>query len=152
MLEQYRRKNILDYSPSDDRHVSQLFQEFLCALEVSTAGQVKQSPVATAKALHLLAPAYFPLWDETIAREYGCDYSNSRLATDRAAQYLKFMKLCQRIAARFAPPIGIPATGKTLLKVIDEYNYVKFTERLVPDEDNSSDRRARADKSALDRA
>lgn len=123
LLEKYRTRSILDYSSSDDQDVSHLFREFLIALEISDGSKAgTQSPVATAKALHLLAPDYFPLWDDKIARAYGCRYSYSPVA-----KYLAFMGVCKRIAATLQPAMDGHNTGKTLLKLIDEYNYAKYT-------------------------
>jgi hypothetical protein len=127
LLEKYSKRSILGYSSKDDREISHLFEEFLTALEISDGSKAgTQSPVATAKALHLLAPDYFPLWDDKIARAYGCYYSY-----DPSARYLAFMKLCKQIAATLQPAIDGQDTGKTLLKLIDEYNYAKYTKGWV---------------------
>lgn len=127
LLEKYRTRSILSYSSNDDKDVSLLFQEFLISLEIADGSKAgTQSPVATAKALHLLAPDYFPLWDDKIARAYGCHYSYNPVA-----KYLAFIKLCKQIAATLQPAMDGQDTGKTLIKLIDEYNYAKYTKGWV---------------------
>ena len=49
--------------------------------------QGRKSPVAVAKALHLLAPNFFPLWDNKIAGAYGCYFNNNS-----AEKYVSFCK------------------------------------------------------------
>src|SRR5262245_45793670 len=65
LLNEYRSRNILSYTPKDDAKIRRLFQDFLEALKICQ-GKCKgrRTPVGVAKALHLLAPAFFPLWDE----------------------------------------------------------------------------------------
>ncbi|RME57600.1 hypothetical protein D6779_08355 [Candidatus Parcubacteria bacterium] len=127
LLEKYRERNILSYSPHDDKDISHLFQAFLAALEISDGSKAgTRSPVATSKALHLLAPEYFPLWDDKIAKAYGCHY-----AYKPAAKYLTFIRLCKQIAAMLQPMMSEQNSGKTLLKLIDEYNYAKYTKGWV---------------------
>jgi hypothetical protein len=125
LLDQYRQRDILTYGPQDDTRIRPLFQEFLDALQICE-GRCKgrKTPVGVAKALHLLAPAFFPLWDEKIARGYGCYYDS-----DPAAKYLAFTKLTRDNAREHAPSVNV--SGKTLLKLIDEYNYARFSKGWV---------------------
>lgn len=121
LLEEYRDRDILSHQPDDDSAIDELYGQFLEALQIAdgtTAG--RQSPVAVAKALHLLGPAYFPLWDDKIARAYGCHY-----------KYLPFLRQMKALAASVASEIDVRSTGKTLLKLIDEYNYSKFTRNWI---------------------
>lgn len=124
-LDLFRGRDILSYGPEDDARIRAVFQAFLEALQICE-GKCKgrKTPVGVAKALHLLAPAFFPLWDEKIARGYGCYYD-----VDPAGKYLAFLKLTQGAAKALAP--SVPVSGKTLLKLIDEYNYAKFTKGWV---------------------
>jgi len=87
----------------------------------------RKSPVAVAKALHLLAPTFFPLWDERIAKKYGCYYNSCP-----AKEYIRFMKLMKRFAKKVKNYIA-PSNyqNKTLLKLIDEFNYSKYTKRWI---------------------
>jgi len=83
------------------------------------------SPVAVAKALHLLAPRFFPLWDLKIANAYGCRYS-----ADPASIYLRFL-IKIRGLARAMGNVHIEGTSKTVVKLIDEYNYARFTKGWI---------------------
>ena len=85
----------------------------------------RQSPVSVAKALHLLAPGFFPLWDDKIARGYQCHYS-----VDPDGKYLQFMDISREMAEELSTGIRVPK-GSTMLKVIDEYNYAKYTKGWV---------------------
>jgi hypothetical protein len=125
LLDQYRKRDILTYGPQDDAQIRPLFLEFLDALQICD-GKCKgrKTPVGVAKALHLLAPAFFPLWDKKIAEGYGCRY-----ASEPAEKYLTFFKKTQAIAKDLAPSVKV--SGKTLVKLIDEYNYAKFTKGWI---------------------
>lgn len=61
-----------------------------------------------------------------IARAYGCHYSYNP-----SEKYLSFIKLCKLIAVTLQPAINGQEMGKTLLKLIDEYNYAKYTKGWV---------------------
>jgi hypothetical protein len=127
LLNKYRELNILKYSSDADEEVRHLFEDFLDALQISEGKKAGiRSPVAAAKALHLLAPNFFPLWDAKIAREYGCSYSNNP-----AEKYLLFLKKTKEMAERLQSGLKGQASGKTLLKLIDEYNYAKYTKGWV---------------------
>jgi hypothetical protein len=126
VLEGYRVKSILAYTAEGEPRVKALFREFMLALAIAEGSSMgRQSPVAVAKALHLLAPGFFPLWDKKIALEYGCYYS-----TAAAEKYIEFITISQSIARTLQSDIAL-ATGKTLLKLIDEYNYSKYTKGWV---------------------
>jgi hypothetical protein len=125
MLEGYRAKTIADYTASDEQPVKCLFNQFLAALTIAEGKKRGvRSPVATAKALHLLAPGFFPLWDKKIASAYRCNYSQKP-----DENYIAFVKISQSMAGSLQS-IVLP-TGKTLLKLIDEYNYSKYTKGWV---------------------
>ena len=125
LLDQYRKRDILSFGPQDDVLIMPLFQAFLHALQICD-GKCKgrRTPVGVAKALHLLAPAFFPLWDERIAKAFGCYYDS-----DPAAKYLAFSRLIREIARELAPSVA--ASGKTLVKLIDEHNYARFSKGWV---------------------
>lgn len=126
-LEQYRNSDILQYAAVDDAAIKQLFASFLIALQIQGGKkQGTKSPVAVAKALHLLAPAYFPLWDEEIAKEYGCGY-----AVNPAQSYVRFFLKSKQLVEHFQADVVPDVLGKTLLKLIDEYNYSKYTKNWI---------------------
>ncbi len=45
--------------------------------------------------------------------------------------YIPFMQEMQRLAQILAPEVDTESAGKTLLKLIDEYNYAKFNKQWV---------------------
>ena len=122
LLDGYRKRNILSYSSADDESIGSLFEQFLSALEICEGKKARaKSPVAAAKGLHLLAPGFFPVWDDRIARRYDCHY-----ASDPKGKYLVFTAKIKQVAEKLGS-IDTQATGKTLIKLINEYNYAKYT-------------------------
>jgi hypothetical protein len=127
LLNRYRSREITTFGQEDEKPIVRLFDEFLVALRIANGTKAgAHSPVAVAKALHLLAPMFFPLWDDKIAREYGCHY-----AFKPAVKYLEFVATSRRFAETLRR-LGIESRGhKTLLKLIDEYNYAKYTQKWI---------------------
>lgn len=125
-IEKLRNRDIQSLDTADEPVIKELFCDFLVAIRIKE-GRKKdcKSPVAVAKALHLLAPNFFPLWDDKIARAYGCYYKN-----DPEQKYLDFAFKMKTLSLQFQN--HIPAcTNKTFLKLIDEYNYAKYTKKWV---------------------
>jgi hypothetical protein len=120
-IESLHDRNILSYTPADDETIGNLYNQFLEALQICDGkSKGRKSPVSVAKALHLLAPAFFPLWDDKIAKQYECHYD-----------YIPFIRKMKDIAAPLAPEVDVQKEGRTLLKMIDEYNYSKFTKEWI---------------------
>lgn len=125
-LKVYREKKIYREKNFDENEIVQLFDAFNKALAIKSGKMGKtKSPVATAKALHLLAPNFFPLWDYKISCAYKCRY-----AKNPAQQYIKFMKIMRHILIELNFELEI-TKHKTALKLIDEYNYAKYTKHLI---------------------
>lgn len=142
-LTAFRKRNIDSFEPGADADtVKALFREALDALAFADAK--RKTPVGAAKALHILAPSFFPLWDQEIAK--GCGFNWYR--PDRAAaKYVAFMEdaknaisALERQFADGSRPAGLPAARslaeslskrakrpKTMLKFLDEYLYVTHT-------------------------
>lgn len=123
----------------DEALVQTLFNDMLEASRLTNKrGVVRRSPVSVAKALHLLAPRFFPLWDDEIARAYRCRWPSSGLAS---SSYLRFMKLSQAqlaalgsLAEQEEVEKELSANArfaKPLLKFLDEYNYAHLTKGWV---------------------
>lgn len=124
-LESFKKRELAPLSRSDEKEIQELFQQFLEALKIKSGKKAgKKSPVAVAKALHLLAPAFFPLWDARIAIAYGCRY-----AEGPAQKYINFCKITRDIAENVKS--YAPHSGKTLVKLIDEYNYSRYTKGWI---------------------
>ncbi len=77
--------------------------------------------MGAAKALHLLAPRFFPLWDRAIAKAYGLPLGERG---KNAARYHRFMAIAKRQCEDLG---GERAVGQNLLKALDEYNYCRYT-------------------------
>lgn len=82
--------------------------------------------VGAAKALHLLAPTFFPLWDREIAAKYGQALRAIGLSGER---YWNFMLTAQP-QYRELSECGYD-NRHDLLKLIDEYNYCKHTRKWL---------------------
>lgn len=120
-LEYCRNRDIISLSDSDEKKIMTLFNEFMEALKIVTSkSQERKSAVSASKALHLIAPDFFPLWDYKISREYGCCYSYKS-----AEKYISFCKTMKTIAEKVKG--YIEDSDKSILKLIDEYNYSKYT-------------------------
>jgi len=122
VLENFRNRDITSLSDSDEKYIITLFKEFLKALQIKSGKmQGRTSPVAVSKALHLLAPDFFPIWDQKIAKAYVYNYYKNP-----EKKYLLFCRIIKTIADKVKGYI-VPS-DKTLIKLIDEYNFSKYTE------------------------
>jgi hypothetical protein len=106
-----RERSIDGVSDEDTATVEGLFGDFEQLL----------GPVGAAKALHLLAPQFFPLWDRAIAKAYGLPLRERGKNADR---YLRFMQITKQ---QYEALAGEHIMGQNLLKVLDEYNYSHYT-------------------------
>jgi hypothetical protein len=139
-LESYRGKYIMGLTEEDEDRVKEIFRDFEIATRRVGRRQAK-APVSAAKALHLLAPNFFPLWDNAIAKAYDCGKMNQE-------DYVRFMRKMreqiQEVLKSYIEKHGgkedeairaiwdlyphkIPEKEGKLLKLIDEYNYAKYT-------------------------
>ena len=124
-LTKFRKREIATFGKDDEQPIIALFAAFLDGLAIAEGkSKGRRSPVGVAKALHLLAPGFFPLWDDKIAKGYQCHYSR-----DPSGQYLRFMTISKNMAETLRGKVE--TRGSTLLKVIDEYNYAKFTKKWI---------------------
>lgn len=110
-LAAYRKQSIDNLNPREEAAIIGLFQEFEQVL----------GPVGAAKALHLLAPRLFPLWDNAIAIAYHLRLGRTGSNGDRC---WRFILLSQRQCSELKR--GAPS-GWNLLKSIDEYNYCRYS-------------------------
>jgi hypothetical protein len=122
-LETFRKRIITDLQVLDQNDIKSLFNNFLEALRVERDGKQKKSPVAVAKALHILAPNFFPLWDKKIAEAHGLRFKNPD------DEYFAFCKISAYLAQEIKDYVEHPV--KPLLRLIDEYNYAKFTKNWI---------------------
>jgi hypothetical protein len=124
MLNEFRNRNIGSLSADDNEEIKQIFNQFLDALKRKSDNQ--KSAVSVAKAFGLLAPDFLPIWDSTIAWRYGCLYIFAEMA---APEYVAFCWKMKEMAekVRDYECVRNPNPNRSLLKMIDEYNYSKFT-------------------------
>lgn len=120
-LENFRKRRITSLLESDEKDINSLFREFLKALQIDSGKmQGRTSPVAVSKALHLLAPDFFPIWDNRIARAYRYNYYKNP-----EHKYFSFCRIIKNVADKVED--YVVHSDKTLVKLIDEYNFSKYT-------------------------
>ncbi|MBA7559442.1 hypothetical protein ES708_01056 [subsurface metagenome] len=120
-LNSFRNRYITSLSKSDDKDISCLFKEFLEALQIDSGKYSgRKSPVGVSKALHLLAPSFFPIWDNRIARAYGYNYYKNP-----EEKYVLFCRTVRTVTNGVKDYINY--SDKTIIKLLDEYNYSKYT-------------------------
>ncbi len=76
------------------------------------------------KSFTSFSPKFFPIWDTKIAQAYKCYYNKNP-----AEKYILFCKITKFIADKVKD--YIVRSDKTLTKLIDEYNYSKYTQRWI---------------------
>jgi len=153
LMQKYNTVNIrhLTFSDLEIAEVKELFSAFLDATAGVNAKFTRKSPTAVSKTLNLLAPRCFPLWDEAISQAYDCWWVYSDFGVNK---YIKFMELsksqCLSIVNEYSIDYKIndPDLAETkliqdcnsinqrnydrsLLKILDEYNYAKYTKNWL---------------------
>lgn len=106
-LATYRTRSIESLAAEDEKPIARVFADFEALL----------GPVGAAKALHLLAPRFFPLWDRDIATNSGCRLG---LAGTNADRYWRFIEINRDECVALG---GEAKRGGDLLKRLDEFNY-----------------------------
>ncbi|QRF75328.1 hypothetical protein Thermo_00824 [Thermoplasmatales archaeon] len=132
VLNRFRSRDITTYQEHEKGEIEQLYGQFLVSLENTgkigrkNEGKKTQSPVSVAKALHLLCPNFFPLWDDRIARGYGCKWRKSEESFNN---YWEFLGLTANQVSKLGSDRNNDLQNAKLstLKLVDEYNYVHFT-------------------------
>jgi hypothetical protein len=128
-LVSFRNRDITSLVEADEAKVKQLFRAFLLALRRPKHKKSPEafSPVSAAKTLHVLVPSFFPLWDDEIAKKgYQCYWYTYDKG---AAKYWEFMLQMKKIVVSLlAHPEEVNAiSDRSILKLIDEYNYSRFS-------------------------
>jgi hypothetical protein len=122
ILDSLRGRGIQTLEASDETIIQDLFAAFLTALRGGKGG-VQKSPVATAKALHLLAPNFLPLWDNSIAFHYG---HILMFQPDYVSFCWEMKELAEKLMSFFDP-----SDNATVLKRIDEFNYAAYAKLWI---------------------
>src|SRR5258708_2422669 len=111
----YRRRSLESLRDSEETVIRQHFTYFEPLL----------GRVGVAKCFHLIAPNFFPLWDNAIATEYGVPL---RKLGNNAGQYWEFMCSVKGDLQKLGGASAIEmAVGTPALKALDEYAYCMFT-------------------------
>jgi len=154
LLKEYSERNILSYSKTDDNQIQTLFTELL---EVTkSVKKIGRTPVGVSKTLHLLAPNYFSLWDTAIAKEYEVYWISSHKSPEKYTEFqsityeisknilnsyviehsvsteMAYNDICNKLYSKVALEIydKKPPLRKSLVKMIDEYNFAKYRLKL----------------------
>jgi hypothetical protein len=114
-LDGYHQRSVESLVADDQADIEKLFDEFDNLV----------GPVGAAKAFHVLAPEYFPLWDRGIAS--GAGYSLGKRGTN-ANRYWRWMLKTQEECADLG---GLGQWGPGLPKLLDEFNYCHYTLKLL---------------------
>ena len=122
-IDALRQRTIDSLCCQDEPLIERLFGSFTTATERHNARGAQKSDVATAKALHLLAPGFLPLWDNLIAYRY------NQLPM-RQRNYIAFCYQMKNLAALVRGYVANP-DDRTLLKRIDEFNYSVYTKMWI---------------------
>ena len=125
IVDRFRKRDIVSFNAQDEEYLQVLFIALLESLRISDgSSKGRRSPVAVAKTLHLLAPSFLPIWDQKIAKTYGCPYQSNAVEA-----YIRFSRIIRKLAIQLAP-LSITAE-KSLIKRIDEFNYAKYTKNWI---------------------
>lgn len=99
----FRQRSITTLANSDGSEVLRLFGIF----------RAQCGPVGAGKALHVLGPSFFPMWDDAIASNYG---------VEKETGYFQFVNILKQEVINLPQEI---APGVTALKALDVYNYIE---------------------------
>ncbi|HEX7431587.1 MAG TPA: hypothetical protein VF293_05285 [Candidatus Limnocylindrales bacterium] len=111
-MAEFAGRSIDSLTPVDEAPVRAVYDEFEAVL-----GQTGAS-----KALHLLAPRFFPLWDGAIAATaYGLYARDAR----------DYWRLLCATAEQVEAVGGEAALDRNPIKAIDEYNYCRYTLKRI---------------------
>lgn len=110
-LRRLSRRSITSLNAKEQPRIAEMFSSFETLL----------GPVGAAKALHLLAPRFFPLWDRAIASHYSL---SMKRRGENASTYIEFMKVTKRQVGTLELQT---INEEDVLKMIDEYNYSNIT-------------------------
>ncbi len=124
----FREREISSFCEADEADAGRLFLSVSQALKRKSDGV--ESPVSAGKALHLLAPNFFPLWDQYIAPAYGCPYNGELPKVAYIAFTRRIQVMAVQLKAELASDVDARKewlSNKPLLKRIDEYSYMKYT-------------------------
>jgi hypothetical protein len=152
-LKEWRIENIR-HVQLDSRFMTQfspIFHSFLDATAGKNSRFTRRTVTGTSKCLHLLAPDIFPMCDEAISQAYCCWWVYSDFGFSEYSKFMGYMKtLAEQLVTEYSKRHNIHDLdraetqlvnevktysgdtyqyGKSLLKIIDEYNYTRYTKK-----------------------
>lgn len=114
----FRRRRVETLKEEDKAEVTKVFAELAEVL----------GAIGAAKALHILAPHFFPLWDNKIAKAYGLPRRLKATPQEDAERYWRFMQIVKWQVRLLKERKNLPEFVRAnFLKALDEWNYAKFT-------------------------
>lgn len=120
-LEKFRQEDLLTVDLSKvAREITDIYEEIRDAKWEFKKGKEKRvGPTSTSKALHLVAPNLFMMWDRAIRTHYGFKESGD--------EYVRFLITMQNWMISLNPMIKEFQNRykKSSTKIIDEYNWIK---------------------------
>lgn len=123
-LDEFRQKSIESYWTDDFFLVKEIFDKFESIL----------GAVGAAKSLHLLCPKFFPLWDNPIANGYKI-YLGKMGTNVNGGKYCDFIEITKDQYKSIKSLNEVQSINlnilKNILKVLDEFNYCKYTRKIL---------------------
>lgn len=124
-IQHFQNRSITTFRNADKESTRRLFGDFLMSTRKLAwkSSPEKLSPVSVAKALHILSPEFFPLWDDKIAKLHGCFWWND--ARKGAAKYNAFMLKAKETVEHLQEHSEEikEFSDRPILKLIDEHDY-----------------------------
>ena len=128
-ISSFSKRLLVSLSATDGDGVKRLFRARMAATNIAEtrAPMNTTRPVSAPKALHMLAPSFFPAWDSGIASRQGFYYSSS----DGDDVYLRFCFAMKMVVGHLGGCPSVSALclskGVTIVKLVDEYNFGKYS-------------------------
>jgi len=122
-LKHYQERNLI-YDPVDDAEVTKLFGEM--NMKLKALGRGHNEPVGTAKLLHIFAPHYFPLIDNSEAQALGLTDFEETLTINH---YLTWMSELRKWLQKYIDVIEKleKQHNSSILRLVDEGLYMMST-------------------------
>lgn len=101
------------------KEIADFYTEIMNTTWTSKKGRVKRvGPTSASKALHLVAPNVFMIWDRAIRQYYGFQ--------ENGKDYVRFLTTMQSWLKELKPNMEkLQKYSKSYTKIIDEYNWIK---------------------------
>lgn len=118
------------------KEITEIFRIFVNTAKPDKNGKQKKNYTSASKALHILNPKFFVMWDYKIRDGYGC--------CENEEGYFNFLLRCQKEIEKIistyesdypsGPEISqkiYEGPPKSIVKLLDEYNIAKYTKEWL---------------------